>query len=199
MIIHRFPDHTRRVISNAFIEGNHLVITGNKNTVRGNHNTIRGDDNTCHGSELTIEGKKNRHFGHGGRYKGTCRVNGIPYQRLLREQEELSEDIPSRVLRFIEEAVSELNPPPPKKQKTSSTLYGIEVPDESKKSLDEPCTSDEDKCALCLTNKKRCAAMPCGQMVMCVECSIEYIKMMKRDAKCPTCREKITEMKLIYL
>jgi ankyrin repeat protein len=56
---------------------------------------------------------------------------------------------------------------------------------------------DEDKCIICITNKKSYACLPCGHMIFCKECTDEFNKTQNKN--CPECRCKINEIKRIYM
>jgi len=68
-------------------------------------------------------------------------------------------------------------------------------PKEIIKEIEVVKTDDDDiACVICLENRKEELVLPCGHLVFCAGCRIDYT-----DTKCPTCRKPFTQIKHIYL
>jgi hypothetical protein len=72
----------------------------------------------------------------------------------------------------------------------------IKYPSEDDTKNDIETSEERDQCIICLTNKKRCVALPCGHIDCCISCSRDVA--MKPDPTCPQCRTKLMEMKITY-
>jgi hypothetical protein len=73
-------------------------------------------------------------------------------------------------------------------------------PDESNPVVADP-TEHQTICSICLEREVKTMCLPCGQMVMCNPCSQHYKQWIADSselAKCPTCRQKITQITAVY-
>ena len=183
------------------IEGDENDLIGPKATSRGNKNTIRGrksksdgDHNDIFGSYGGSTGDNNLYVGNHGRIDGdrnTVRgdynvVHGLGNKVIGRF---------NTVNGFLYEELLEEN---------VSVPLEIKVPLES--NTDSLATDAEKTCIVCLTNQATCAALPCGHLAFCSDCSISLIFGPEHRVKrvktgfdtCPKCRQQINEFKFMH-
>lgn len=161
--------------------------------IRNNRSNI---PNNTRGTAVTNNSSSNRNFSVVGSgniviYDGVF----IPSDSDDDSDEEEEEETDSS--NYLEEGDSHgyENPQPkPKRQKQQ-----VKVPSESHE--DKPATNLEKTCIICLVNEPVCAALPCGHLNFCVECSRRLAREnedSEEQTTCPTCRAKVEEFKYIH-
>ena len=56
---------------------------------------------------------------------------------------------------------------------------------------------ESETCKICFTNKIRTVNLPCGHLVFCFGCSRDFVTNNVNHV-CPICRERITQIKIVY-
>ena len=80
---------------------------------------------------------------------------------------------------------------PPREGPPRSPSYPSNPPD------DEETDDDENACKICFTNRIRTVNLPCGHLVFCFQCTREFVANNIQHV-CPICRERITQIKMIF-
>ena len=64
-----------------------------------------------------------------------------------------------------------------------------------KETDDTPTEKEEKRCCVCLCNEKKTIFIPCGHLSCCLTCTKAIIK---KDSKCPVCKQIIKDFQQIY-
>lgn len=121
-------------------------------------------------------------FSHSGNPRGYCPKNNCKVcqkesrERISRERRSLLSEVHS-LMELLTIDVMTSEPEPEKKP----VIRNIKE--------DEPVEEEEDpekRCAVCLTNKRNYAFIPCGHRALCAKCARDQDKF---NGKCSICRE----------
>ena len=190
--------------SHVHVTGNGNKITGPKSTTIGNGNTIfgskahiTGDDNTYTGYKAKIFGNRNRIFAN------DCEVNGIDNVVIGKNNtvngvfyEELKD--PAQISTIVVPESTDRDRVAPVEVKLVKTkVEGVKSDEEDE---------EVKVCVVCLTNLPNCAALPCGHLIFCCDCSIALVYGQDHKTKrvrtafhmCPKCRVDVTEFKYMF-
>ncbi len=167
---------TRVFANKCDLYGNWNEVHGRKNLVQGDHCTVIGDYCTVIGNYCKVIGKGNTIIGDHNESEGD-------------ENEHIGNHNTAHGKGCTCQGESNVY------NGSRVNMQDVRLP--SKSHVDEAATGDSDACAVCLLNKKCCAAMPCRHMCLCVACSHG----LARDANkivCPVCRTPLEEIMLMF-
>ncbi len=208
--------------SNYKVWGNGNDITGSNQIVRGDRNKVVGSNCRIWGRNNTLEGTNNLRNGRNvpNNTRDTVVANNSSSNRNFSavgsgniviydgvfipsdseddsDEDEEEEDTDSDD--YIEEGDSHGYENPDPEPKPKRLKQQVKVPSESHE--DKPATNLEKTCIICLVNEPVCAALPCGHLNFCVECSRRLAREnedSEEQTTCPTCRAKVEEFKYIH-
>lgn len=170
--------------NNNNIKGVHNNIYGNNNNIIGDHNNIKGNNNDVHGHNNNTIGNNNSH---------KCPKTSVNKNNVIHNGNATinNQSISNRhniVNGYLYSNDAIIN----NSTNKSET--------EKRKCLDIKCDEIEDNpdnaCIICLNNKKKCAAIPCGHFMFCISCAIDIEK---DKLPCPTCRKNVDFFNIMYI
>ena len=59
-------------------------------------------------------------------------------------------------------------------------------------------SEDNDTCKICFTEKINAVILPCGHLALCVDCGRNLLRISQENAKCPICRNAVSNITQIY-
>jgi hypothetical protein len=208
---------------NNTIIGNHNVINGHNNNINGNHNIVNGDNNNINGNHNIESGLYNKLNGtnqsniqsNNSKYSnisigsnisgGIVTVNGRNINDINRNNTLLDTN-DNNIFTVNGQSIDNNTLINTSNNNINNTLLNSSNSNsydshEKKSKINNGKDKDEieedpDKaCIICFTNKKRCAAIPCGHFMSCISCAIE----LEKKNICPTCREPVDFFNIMYV
>ena len=80
------------------------------------------------------------------------------------------------------------------KQQELLTNLALDIKNGEEPSDAQKANDSKDECVVCMDKPMSVAWVPCGHVCYCIECAEKC----KKEDKCPTCSQKVTELQRIY-
>ncbi len=199
------------------IYGNNNNIKGDHNMIKGNNNDVNGDYNNVIGNNNDVNGDYNNTIGNNNSSNKSSKPLGNNYN-VIHSGNNNSSNKSSKPLGnnynviHSDNATIHINNQSIKNRHnivngylySNGAIVDKSVNDKSetekRKYLDIKCDEVEDNpdnaCIICLNNKKKCAAIPCGHFMFCISCAID---LEKDKLPCPTCRKNVDFFNIMYI
>jgi len=178
------------------IEGDHTCVRGNRNSITGDNTLLNGDNNIVFGNNTVNNGNNNTINGtiveteEGGSFSLNNQFSGSNVIMNFRNFQSRGR------FQFGNNSVMKMvksNFLPRKKMKKKKMESKIKFSELQEANDDTP---EQLVCIVCTEFVKNTIFDPCGHSCTCLKCSK---KIMDENRKCPICREKIKEVKPLYL